>query len=405
MKLLVTGATGFLGHYVVAEALRCGHQVRAMVRPSDNLEQKLSRLARVTHDLCRQECPQVAFSQGETHQDKTSQDTSHPSPTSSIEIAVVDLTSGNGLDAALQDIDAVIHLAAAKQGDYSTQFANTVTATAHLLNAMERAGSSRLVAISSFSVYDYLHQPEGALLDENAPLESRAADRDVYAQTKLQQEQLVRDFQNRCGAAVTVLRPGIIFGQEELWPAHLGAKLTDALFLQIGTNSRLPLTYVENCAEAVVKAVESDDAIGQIINVIDNDRPTQQEFIDRLRHHRSQSMTARQWLPTSVTVSWTVMRYLARCIWTINCLLGRSIPLPGILVPARLHARFKPLDYSNYSARTLLHWTPRYPLLEAISRSLYDRHQYPLASDQNLPGSSPSMPTSFTPHPASITVN
>ena len=36
MKLLITGASGFVGQYVVAEALRRGLQVRAVLRPASN---------------------------------------------------------------------------------------------------------------------------------------------------------------------------------------------------------------------------------------------------------------------------------------------------------------------------------------------------------------------------------
>ena len=39
MKLLVTGATGFLGSYVVAEAVSRGHSVRAVVRPTSDANQ------------------------------------------------------------------------------------------------------------------------------------------------------------------------------------------------------------------------------------------------------------------------------------------------------------------------------------------------------------------------------
>ena len=39
MKLLVTGASGFLGKFVVAEALERGHEVRAVVRPGAVIEE------------------------------------------------------------------------------------------------------------------------------------------------------------------------------------------------------------------------------------------------------------------------------------------------------------------------------------------------------------------------------
>ena len=158
------------------------------------------------------------------------------------------------------------------------------------------------------------------------------------------------------------------------------------LFLQIGTDARLPLTYVENCAEAVVKAIEAHNAIGHIVNVVDDDRPTQQEFIDCLRHQRAQSIATQSSLPHTLKVSWKAMRHIARTAWTIDRLLGQRLPLPGILIPSRLHARFKPLDYSNYFAKSLLDWTPRYPMPEAIARSLLELKCCQLPQSERLYG-------------------
>src|SRR5436305_8304475 len=101
MKLLVTGAGGFLGRYVVAEALRRGHAVRAMVRGS---------------------------SEGLAELD-------HPA----LELVKADLRSRRGLTDAVKGVDAVLHLAAAKSGDLYAQYAGTVVATENLLAAMTEA--------------------------------------------------------------------------------------------------------------------------------------------------------------------------------------------------------------------------------------------------------------------------
>src|SRR5688572_22477616 len=99
MKLLVTGASGFLGRSVVAEATRRGHDVRSVVRPQ------------------------------------------------------TDLRSRRGLVELFEGIDAVIHLAACKGGDVYAQYAGTVVATENLLWAMSEAKSSaKFIHISSFSV-------------------------------------------------------------------------------------------------------------------------------------------------------------------------------------------------------------------------------------------------------------
>ncbi|MBW4420226.1 MAG: NAD(P)-dependent oxidoreductase [Myxacorys californica WJT36-NPBG1] len=327
MKLLVTGASGFLGQYVVVEALRRGHQVRAVVRPSGDV----TRYS--WHD--------------------------HPA----VEFARVDLRRRDGLADAVQGVDAVIHLAAAKAGDFYTQFAGTVMATENLLDAMIERNVLRLVAISTFSVYDYVSMPNGTLVTENAPIESHPLERDEYAQTKLLQEQLVRDFEKTHNASVTVIRPGMVYGRDYLWNACLGAELTDTLWLRIGARATMPMTYVENCAEAIVLAVEKDAAIAQILNVVDDNLPTQRDFAKKLL----KQMTVPAKL---IPVNWTLMNSFTWVLLYYNRIfLKGKAKFPGIFVPAKLQARFKPLQYTNAHAKAVLEWTPKYSLDEAFERS------------------------------------
>jgi hypothetical protein len=71
-----------------------------------------------------------------------------------------------------------------------------------------------------------------------------------------------------------------------------------------------------------------------------------------------------------IPVSWMVMRFIAWAFWTYNqVFLKGQAKLPGIFIPAALHARFKPLRYTNARAKKVLNWTPRYSLDTAIERS------------------------------------
>ena len=155
MKVLVTGAGGFLGRVVVAEAVAAGHEVKAMHRPA-SLPQAGAVPAGVT-------------------------------------VVPGDLRQPGIWRDALGDVDAVIHCAAAASGDIATQLAGTVLATENLLAAL-RTGPKRFVHVSSFSVYDFGAPRWPAVLDESTPLERRPLRRDPYTQTKLQQEQMVREF-------------------------------------------------------------------------------------------------------------------------------------------------------------------------------------------------------------------
>lgn len=330
MKLLVTGASGFLGKYVVAEALRQGFQVRAAIRHTSDEKRLPWRNS------------------------------------SNLELIRLDLTQSIGLEDALRDIDAVVHLAAAKQGNYDTQYANTVTATENLLKSMVAADIKRLVAISTFSVFDYLHIPGGEIINEDSPIESQPLDRDVYAQTKLIQESLFRDFGQINKGTVTILRPGIVYGKNNLWNAHLGVNLKNRLWIRIGENAQLPLTYVENCAQAIVSALKRQEAIGKTLNIVDNDLPTQKVYAQKIVELLAPNIS-------TIGINWTLMRLLSRSAWLTNkVLFFGKMKLPGIFVPARLEARFKPFRYSNNNAQQILNWQPLYPLNEALNRSCSD---------------------------------
>ncbi len=332
MKLLVTGASGFLGKYVVAEALNRGHEVRAIVRPSSD-EKRIVWYNHPSVELVR------------------------------LDLRSKGLANTNGIVDALKNVDAVIHLAAAKEGDFYTRFAGTVIATENLLDAMLEADVMRLVDISTFSVYDYQSTPSGTIITEDSLIEGHPWERDEYAQTKLLQEELVCEFKDNPRTKVTIIRPGLVYGRDNLWSTLLGGKLTNNLWLRIGAYATMPLTYVENCAEAIVSAVERDEAIGQTLNIVDDNLPTQRNYVKRLTKYKVS-------IPRLIPINWTVMRFFAWIFWTYNqrVLLGQA-KLPGIFIPRVLDARFKHFSFSNARAKQILNWQPRYSLDTALERS------------------------------------
>ena len=327
MRHCVTGASGFLGRHVVAEALRRGHEVWAIVRPAADIS-----------DLEWREHPAV-------------------------HIVRTDLRRPEGLAEAISGCDAVVHLAAAVGGELYTQLAGTVVGTENLLKTMQRAGIKRLVAVSTFSVYGYIDKWSHTLLSEMSPLESRLDERDDYCLTKVLQERLVREVAEREGWALTVVRPGVIYGKDHLWTACLGAELGRRTWIRIGAWAKVPLTYVGNCADAILQCAEKEEAIGKTFNVVDDACPSHRKYIRMLRRRMAPK-------PRVIPVPWTLMRVVCRCAWIANQALFKGEgKLPSILVPARMHARCKPLRYTNRPLRETLGWTPRYSLQEALDRS------------------------------------
>jgi nucleoside-diphosphate-sugar epimerase len=326
MQLLVTGSNGLLGRAVVREALERGHRVRALVR---------------------------AASEGPAFDP-------HPR----LEVARGELRDGAGLTEALQGVEAVVHLAARKTGPLAEQTADTVEGTRHLLDAMADHGLGRLVLSSTFSVYDYYRMPAWRWLDETAPEQAQPHRRDAYAQTKLQQERLVRDWAAAEGRAVTLLRLGVVYGRGHLWTPWLGVTLGARWWLRLGSRAPIPLTYVENAAEVLVRAAETDAACGRVLNVLDDDPPSQATY-SRLIQPCFQPP------PRIIPVPRRVAATAAHIASAINRhLLRDRLRLPSVLIPERLAARSKPMRYDNTRLKETLDWTPHYPLPEAIDRSM-----------------------------------
>lgn len=366
MILLVTGATGFLGQRVIDHALRRGHRVRAVVRPGRDV----SGMPWAGRD--------------------------------GLELVEIDLAAdpsagklADGMVAEHPGAVVVIHAAGVLTGSDSVQQAETVEPTRRLIQAMRRAGVRRLVLLSSLSIYGYAALPEGAQLDETTPTEPDPADRDAYCRAKLAQEAIALEAAQSQGLLVTALRPGVIFGPGRLWTARLGvAKGSVAILL--GGNAALPVSFVEHCAEAAVLAAERDavlsdvrtepDALGncgafEAINVIDDDRPTQRQYAALLRKHTDAGPSA--WL----RLPWGLLKRVASACALLGLLAPNMFSrLPGILRPAAMHARIKPLRYSNCRLHDRLGWAPTSDCESAVAAS-------------GKAGSSRSPPTARTSRP------
>lgn len=314
MNVLITGANGFLGRQVVAECLRRGHTVRALVRPAAKVDG----------------LPWI----------------------DDVEVFRADLRASRDLTSAFDGVDAVIHLAAGVKGSEDAQFAASVVGTERLLEAMAKSATKRLVLASSFSVYDW-SAIRGDLTEES-PVEpsSDLYDRDGYAVAKVWQERVARRMAEEHGWDLTVLRPGFIWGRGNEYLAGLGQQF-GSFHLVFGPSTRLPLTHVDNCADAFAEALENPRAIGETFNVVDDDEgPTIGSYLkDYLRATGQKGYR----LPIPYGLAFSGVR-LAR--WTSKKLFRGKGKLPGILVPCRFEARFKPLRFSNRKLRERLGWSP-----------------------------------------------
>ena len=321
MRVLVTGANGFLGRHVVSALLDRDIEVRAMVRPAACLETL-----------------------------------GWPS---SVDVFRADLRTSRELVRAFKGVDVLIHLAAVVSGGEEVQFAGTVVGTERLLDAMAASTCRRLVLCSSFSVYDY-----GAarrVLDEGSPLHDvqDVYARDGYTIAKWWQERVTRRYAGTHGWDLTVLRPGFIWGREHGYLAALGQRF-GRHHLVIGPLTRIPMTHVENCANVFALAAVDARACDQTLNVVDG--PGERIWQYLADHIRGSGQ--RGWrLPVPYWLAMWSVRLAAATVFR------RATKVPSILVPRRLEFRLKPLRFENRRLRETLGWTPRLGYGECLART------------------------------------
>ncbi|MEC9374391.1 MAG: NAD(P)-dependent oxidoreductase [Planctomycetota bacterium] len=311
MKVLVTGATGFLGRHVVEALLQRGHGVRAMVRPATKVDR---------------------FGWDDR-----------------VEIFRADLRTSRNLAEAFDGCDAVIHLAACVVGDEDSQVRSTVVGTERLLQGMAKSNCRRIVLASSYSVYDW-SRIRGTL-DESSPIESEIYTRDGYAIAKIWQERLTRQLAKEHDWELVLLRPGFIWGRGNEYLAGIGQSV-GRMHMVFGGLRRLPLSHVENCADVFALAVDHPQAIGETFNVVDDKGPLVWDYTGAWLK-RSGAKGFR--MPVSYAAAMNTAR-LARLVSRI--LFRGGGKLPSILVPCRFEARFKPLRFTNAKLRDRLGWKP-----------------------------------------------
>lgn len=325
MRVLVTGATGFLGREIVEGLRRRGHTVRAVHR-------------QVTPDL-----------------------------PADVESVPLDLRSTEDLPRVLDGVDLVVHAAARMRGTFDEQFEGTVLPTRNLLAGMREAGVTKIVLVSSLAVYRGEPGPAGRVCDETSPIADPATARDAYAATKLLQEQLLDDLTTAAGWEATIARPGPIYGPGHLWTNRLGYRLGCRVWLCVGNRAKLPISYVRNAGDAIALLAETTVPGTQVVNVVDDDPPSQREYRRRLRER----IGGRR---VTIVLPWPLVHGGALAIERIDRGLGRPLRVPGPLRLETALARWQPAGYPNRTLREL-GWSQPVPWHATLDAATADQHE------------------------------
>src|SRR5258706_15160241 len=164
---------------------------------------------------------------------------------------------------------------------------NSVVTTRNLLEAsLHENRLKRFVNISSFSVYANTHKSWSRLLDESSPVETHAHLRgEAYCFAKIKQDGIVEEYGDKFGIPYVTVRPGYVYGPGNTTiPSRVGID-TFGVFLHLGGSNTIPLTYVDNCAEAIALAGLRRGVDGDVFNIVDDDLPTSRQFLRLYKKH------------------------------------------------------------------------------------------------------------------------
>ncbi len=327
--VLVTGAAGFIGARVVRSLCLHGlKRVRCLVRPSSNLAELRSVI--------------------------------EANPQCQSEILPGNLLSPEDCSRAVRSARVVFHLVTGRGKSFPACFQNSVVATRNLLDAvLAEKHLRRFVNVSSFAVYSNLSIRRGALWDETCPLEDNLDERhDAYVYAKLKQDELVAEYQGRDHLPQVTVRPTVVFGPgRKTIPGVVGLG-TFGFFMHLGGSNRLPLTYVDNCADAIALSGLVSGIEGRTYNIVDDDLPTSRRF---LRCYKREVRRFR-----SVPIPYPIF-YLFCSLWERYSRQSEG-QLPPMFNRRFCAFHWKGHRYSNERLKLDLGWKPGVPMAEALQR-------------------------------------
>jgi 2-alkyl-3-oxoalkanoate reductase len=320
MKVLVTGANGFLGRHVCRALRDGGLAVRAMCQPGTPTD-GMSDLG---------------------------------------EVVEAELLDPEDLVDALEGCEAVVHLAAlvSEWGRYAWYHRVNVLGTRSLADAASATGAHRFVFVSSLAVHG-LGDFDGG--DEDAP---RNAAGNPYARSKIAAEDLLMEHDRARTLDAVIVRPGWVpFGPGDLrgFPPLARALATGRMPVS-GDPERLICTvFAPNLAEGIRRCLVHPEAPGKAFDITDGVRLRWDDYLRGIAMLQGTTLSYRRIPPWLATAAATC----AEGLW-LPFGPARRPPLTRYL--ARLMSR--DLHFSSARATEVLGYQPVVPFEEGLARTV-----------------------------------
>jgi nucleoside-diphosphate-sugar epimerase len=329
-RILITGSAGFLGPAVVESLLNHGFRnLCALVRPSSNLSRLESVVGRHRNGS------RVDFMRG-------------------------NLLSPADCAAAAAGARVIFHLAMGGDKSFPDAFMNSVVTTRNLLEAsLQHACLRRFVNVSSFAVYANTGRNHANVLDESCPVEPHSERcGDAYRFAKIRQDDIVREYGDRFGVPYVIVRPGSVYGPgKQQITGRVGID-TFGIFLHLGGSNPIPLTYIDNCADAIVLAGVKKGVEGETFNIVDDELPSSRHLLRLYKRNVRRFPSVYIPHPVSYALCWLWEKYSS---WSEG-------QLPPAFSRSRWYYEWKRTRYSNQKLKAVLGWRPQVPTAEGLAR-------------------------------------
>jgi len=228
MKIFVTGGSGFIGGNLVESLRAAGHDVVCLVRP--------------TSDVRRLQASGATLAPG-------------------------DVTDKASLVKGMQGCTWAAHLA----GCYdfwlpgpSVYAKVNIDGTRNVLEAVLEAGVSKVVDVSTVATYGDAPWP----VTEATPLGRRWPTE--YSRTKAEGERIARQLHAERGVPLVLVHPGAVLGPHDPKPTgrYLRNLVRGRMPAQVLTKHPFPFVHVRDVCQAILRALERPDNIGQSYLVV-----------------------------------------------------------------------------------------------------------------------------------------
>ncbi len=254
IKVLVTGAGGFIGSHLVEKLVELGADVYAFVRYNS-----------------RNNWGMIELFPEETKK--------------KIKIIAGDIRDSDAVRSAAKEKDIIFHLAALIPIPYSyihprEIMETNIMGTLNVLVAAKESKVKRIIHTSTSEVYGTAHYTP---IDEKHPLNAQSP----YSASKIASDKIAESFYLSYGLPVTIIRPFNTYGPRQSARAIIPTIVTQALTKKevfIGSsNPTRDFTYVSDTVEGFIKLAEAEDKVlGEVINIGSNFEISIGELTDKI---------------------------------------------------------------------------------------------------------------------------